>query len=691
MFKDHCIIWRTHGYFQVPDPDALNPSWTMSLYLRQLLLSLFDDTFHSFFGHNQDIRWFIRSFYTFKPHHFITMARNTRQRRSPRTTASTTRTRRSGSTTQAASASTGATTGGSSSASANTTGGSSSVTFAVTNPDLKAKLEQFGYSSDEADWMMSDGGLGDLANWNMITPESLSSIAKSTRRLATNPFEINTITMARTTAFLYWVQHQILMGFEPDAIDLGDYDNDRAREYIAFQKDDGKFKFQDIDMPGSFTCPTNYLTFLDALRNKCANTAGSHGFGINYLLRDNKDRPSDSDLSTARAQVQFLWLAPHSGDQFEDDSRQLWSILTASLQDSTVWDVIKSLSKKQDGYGAMVKINRSMLGKGAVQNLISHAQAGLKNLKYHDERTFSFTDYHAKMVGHFDMLENAGAAYTPLLKVEKLLGGIQNVTNNALKQEINTIKSDYADRFDDAFNKLQAVIAREFPKDNNTGKRTISSVQEENKKEQKKAARKAKEAKKRADLKRYYAGLSPPLQDGRSVQASANANTNQFDTRRYCNGVLMDWLAQDQRCPNQEDWNQRIPDQMKACIIELYKLRKWKNNNGGKKVSVLQTTESLEQPDPVPDNARSIAAASSSGGGGRNVKSSGGTPLFKRSLRILGELAKRVRFLADSSSNSSPPHVLLWLHLTEIFGTPPIGDSTAIKNIRLRLFHPTCR
>lgn len=39
-------------------------------------------------------------------------------------------------------------------------------------------------------------------------------------------------------------------------------------------------------------------------------------------------------------------------------------------------------------------------------------------------------------------------------------------------------------------------------------------------------------------------------------------------------GINMEWLVQYQHCLNQEDWNQKIPDQMKATITELYKLQK---------------------------------------------------------------------------------------------------------------------
>ena len=55
--------------------------------------------------------------------------------------------------------------------------------------------------------MMTKGGLDNFATWNMITPEALSGIAKTTHRLPTGSFDINTVTMAESRAFLYWVQH----------------------------------------------------------------------------------------------------------------------------------------------------------------------------------------------------------------------------------------------------------------------------------------------------------------------------------------------------------------------------------------------------------------------------------------------------------------------------------------------------
>ena len=50
---------------------------------------------------------------------------------------------------------------------------------------------------------------------------------------------------------------------------------------------------------------------------------------------------------------------------------------------------------------------------------------------------------------------------------------------------------------------------------------------------------------------------------------------------------------------------------------------------GGKKVSVLQATESLEQPDPVLDLARLVAAALSSGGGAKKRKIQWGKTTFQ--------------------------------------------------------------
>ena len=266
------------------------------------------------------------------------------------------------------------------------------------------------------------------------------------------------------------------MGFKPDAIDLQDYDNAREDEYILFQWDNCQFTFQNIDKPGAFTSPTDYSNFLDALWNKCANTPGGHGFGIDYLFHKDKHQPSETDLSTAQDQKQFLWHAPHSGAHFKNDSKQLWSILAASLQESSVWDTIKSLSRKKDGDGALVQINKSMLGMGAVQNQISFAQAELKNLKYSDEQTFSFTSYCNEMVGHFDMLDNADCGYKPLAKVKKLLDSIQNITNAAIKQIINTVKSDYPNKFFSAYNKLHAVISRKFACKGASSKRKVASA-----------------------------------------------------------------------------------------------------------------------------------------------------------------------------------------------------------------------
>ena len=160
-----------------------------------------------------------------------TGARSTTTTSTRRTTSCTSGT---GSTPASAYGPAGASGGGSGSSSASTGGQNASVTIVTPNADLKDKLLKFGYTSDQADWMMTKGGLNDLANWDMITPENLSKIAKQTTRLTTNSFDINSVTMARTTAFLYWVQHQVLMGIAPDAIKLKDYDDAREREYICF-------------------------------------------------------------------------------------------------------------------------------------------------------------------------------------------------------------------------------------------------------------------------------------------------------------------------------------------------------------------------------------------------------------------------------------------------------------------------
>ena len=74
----------------------------------------------------------------------------------------------------------------------------------------------------------------------------------------------------------------------------------------------------------------------------------------------------------------------------------------------------------------------------------------------------------------------------------------------------------------------------------------------------------------------------------------------------------MDWLVQDQRCPNQEDWNQKVPDQMKAAIIELYRLRKWKAAQAnGRSASIMESLVELLLPDPVEDPALPKRDASS--------------------------------------------------------------------------------
>ena len=74
----------------------------------------------------------------------------------------------------------------------------------------------------------------------------------------------------------------------------------------------------------------------------------------------------------------------------------------------------------------------------------------------------------------------------------------------------------------------------------------------------------------------------------------------------------MDWLAQDQRYPNQEDWNQKVPDQMKAAIIELYRLRKWKASQAnGRSASIMESSVELSLPEPVEDPAPHKRDASS--------------------------------------------------------------------------------
>ena len=177
-----------------------------------------------------------------------------------------------------------------------------------------------------------------------------------------------------------------------------------------------------------------------------------------------------------------IYNKPLFGDWFKSDNRKVYQILKSLVLKTDGWDWMKEADKTKDGRKAMQLLRNHYDGPGQVEKRKAFARQQIKEVHYKNEQSFSFEKYISVLNSAYKTLEEAGETTTESTKVEEMLTRI-NTNNMALTAAITSIRMDsaLANNFTNAASKLSETIVKIMPaafqqNNNRYNRRNVSDV-----------------------------------------------------------------------------------------------------------------------------------------------------------------------------------------------------------------------
>jgi hypothetical protein len=117
----------------------------------------------------------------------------------------------------------------------------------------------------------------------------------------------------------------------------------------------------------------------------------------------------------------------------------VYRILKAATLDTDAWEWIKKFNDQQNGRLAFKALREHYDGPGTVDTRIALARQQLLELHYKSEQSFPFESYVTKMTGAFQVLAECKEGMTEKYKVQAMLEGMKQCTNQAIVPATTTI------------------------------------------------------------------------------------------------------------------------------------------------------------------------------------------------------------------------------------------------------------
>ena len=165
---------------------------------------------------------------------------------------------------------------------------------------------------------------------------------------------------------------------------------------------------------------------------------GVRGVPLSYVIRETETPSFDPDVDYEDALEQAMTL---EGVEYTQDARTVHKLITKNIaEDSDAYTYIKTLTRYRNGRRDILALRERYDSTAASQTIINKAKSELSNLRYKNERSFSFEKFSAKLQRAYDSLEEQGRPVNNGDIVDDLWARIQAP---ALGQYVAALKVQY--------------------------------------------------------------------------------------------------------------------------------------------------------------------------------------------------------------------------------------------------------
>ena len=151
---------------------------------------------------------------------------------------------------------------------------------------------------------------------------------------------------------------------------------------------------------------SQWKKFMEELSSNLAMIVGVQGVPLNYIIRKDVVPHIDPSIPYDEAIIQGVAM---DGPAFKIDARTVHQIILRNVhENSDAYVYLKPLLRRQDGSLDIQALRGRYQSEASVQAIINNAKSVLCNLRYNNERYFSFERFSAKLQRAYDDLEETG-------------------------------------------------------------------------------------------------------------------------------------------------------------------------------------------------------------------------------------------------------------------------------------------
>ncbi len=241
--------------------------------------------------------------------------------------------------------------------------------------------------------------------------ETCNSYAKRTE--GAFPVQLTPLHKQQMRSLVLWVKDmdrvqqpmEFVDGTTRDAFLQALKDALNRQEMRVDQKKIGS-SFLDASFNNKLKSQSQWEKFSQELEATLSMIVGSNGIPLTYVIRRNSESEYDPELPYEEAAQQAVAL---TGEKFKVDARTVHQIILRNVhEDSDAYTYIKTLLRHRNGRRDMIALRERYSSDATRQTIINSAKGTLDNLRYKNERSFSFERFSAKLQRAYDELEENG-------------------------------------------------------------------------------------------------------------------------------------------------------------------------------------------------------------------------------------------------------------------------------------------
>ncbi len=199
--------------------------------------------------------------------------------------------------------------------------------------------------------------------------------------------------------------------------------------------------------PDPLKTEKDWFKFCEKLMNYLGRIRGAARLPLIYVVRDHDevtDEIRNREYETHTKEICAVVLL--SGQHYEVDNSSVWEIVKSLVIDGFGWSFIKQYDRRMDGRAAIQALRRQCEGKTSIKTQKNKAYSNIASAVYKRIRKqFTFAQYVAIHQAAHNELEDCGEPIPETKKVSDFLAGI---SDSSLESGITCVLSD--DKYSDS-------------------------------------------------------------------------------------------------------------------------------------------------------------------------------------------------------------------------------------------------